>query len=64
MFRVGYSQILTFHLTNSIKRTRSSAWIEHLPPKQGVAGSNPAGSEHKLSLESCFKLKIKIIQIE
>ncbi len=22
---------------------RSSAWIEHLPSKQGVAGSNPVG---------------------
>src|SRR3989344_3398462 len=25
------------------RRARSSAWIEHLPSKQGVEGSNPSG---------------------
>ena len=32
------------HLNFNVICSCSSAWIEHLPSKQGVAGSNPVGS--------------------
>ena len=32
-----------YYLSNFLLWSRSSAWIEHLPSKQGVTGSNPAG---------------------
>ena len=41
--------------------SRSSAWIEHLPSKQGVTGSNPVGSVKDLNYINGQYKKLKYI---